>query len=78
MGNHRKRVLPSIGWYLLSGGMLLLFIYGTITFLSDSSETFWVRLGFSCIGLGLVSLFFYIARQRLIARKSDIYRDVSN
>ncbi len=70
------RMGPRLGWLLLSAGVLLLYGYGIFSFLVDTSEPLWVRLGLAGIGLGLLILFLHVLRQRLIARKTDPYRDV--
>ena len=78
MENQKTSALLGIGWFLFGGGIAVLLIYGIISFLSDPSEALWTRVGLACIGLGLVVLFFYVAYQRVISRKSDPYRDVNN
>ena len=70
------RMEPRLGWLLLSAGVLLLYGYGIFSFLVDTLEPLWVRLGLAGIGLGLLILFLHVLRQRLIARKTDPYRDV--
>ena len=67
---------PHLGWLLLGAGVLLLYGYGIYDFMTDSSEPIWVRLALGGIGLGLVILFLHVLRQRLIARKTDRYRDI--
>jgi hypothetical protein len=44
--------------------------------MTDSSEPIWVRLALGGIGLGFLILFLHVLRQRLIARKTDRYRDI--
>ena len=70
------RMGPRLGWLLLSAGVLLLYGYGIFSFLVDTSEPIWVRLGLAGIGLGILILFLHVLRQRLIARKTDPYKDV--
>ena len=67
---------PHLGWLLLSAGVLLLYGYGIYDFMTDSSESIWVRLALGGIGLGFLILFLHVLRQRLIARKTDRYRDI--
>ena len=67
---------PHLGWLLLGAGVLLLYGYGTYDFMTDSSEPVWVRLALGGIGLGLLILLLHVLRQRLIARKTDRYRDI--
>ena len=70
------RIGPHLGWLLLGAGVLLLYGYGVYDFMTDSSEPIWVRLALGGIGLGLLILFLHVLRQRLIARKTDRYRDI--
>ncbi len=70
------RIGPSLGWVLLSAGALLLYGYGIYEFMTDSLEPIWVRLALAGIGLGFLILFLQVLRQRLIARKTDRYRDI--
>ncbi len=70
------RIKPHLGWLLLSAGVLLLYGYGIYDFMTDSSEPIWVRLALGGIGLGFLILFLHVLRQRLIARKTDRYRDI--
>ncbi len=70
------RVGPYLGWLLLGAGVLLLYGYGIYDFMTDSSEPIWVRLALGGIGLGFLILFLHVLRQRLIARKTDRYRDI--
>ena len=67
---------PHLGWLLLCAGVLLLYGYGIYDFMTDSSEPIWVRLALGGIGLGFLILFLHVLRQRLIARKTDRYRDI--
>ena len=67
---------PHLGWLLLGAGVLLLYGYGIYDFMTDSSEPIWVRLALGGIGLGFLILFLHVLRQRLIARKTDRYRDI--
>ena len=67
---------PHLGWLLLCAGVLLLYGYGIYDFMTDASESIWVRLALSGIGLGFLILFLHVLRQRLIARKTDRYRDI--
>ena len=61
---------PRLGWLLLGAGVLLLYGYGIYDFMTDPSEPIWVRL--ALVGIGLL----HVLRQRLIARKTDRYRDI--
>ena len=70
------RMGPRLGWLLLGVGVLLLYGYVIYDFMADSSEPIWVRLAFAGIGLGILILFLHVLRQRLIARKTDRYKDI--
>ena len=67
---------PHLGWRLLGAGVLLLYGYGIYDFMTDASEPMLVRLAFVGIGLGFLILFLYVLRQRLIARRTDRYKDI--
>ena len=67
---------PHLGWLLLGAGVLMLYGYGIYDFMTDTLEPIWVRLAFGGIGLGILILFLHVIRQRLIARKTDRYRDI--
>ena len=67
---------PRLGWSLIGGGLLLLYGYGIYDFMTDSSEPIWVRLTLAGIGLGFLILFLHVLRQRLIAWKTDRYKDI--
>ena len=70
------RMGSRLGWLFLGAGVLLLYGYGIYDFMTDTSETIWVRLALAGIGLGFLILFLHVLRQRLIARKTDRYRDI--
>ena len=76
--NQKTKALLGFGWFLFGVGIVVLLIYGIISFLSDPSEALWARVGLACIGLGLAVLFVYVTYQRVVSRKSDPYRDVNN
>ncbi len=70
------RMGPHLGWLLLGAGVLSLYGYGIYGSMTDASEPIWVRLAVGGIGLGFLILFIHVLRQRLIARKTDRYRDI--
>ena len=78
MKNQKTSTVLGIGWLLFGTGIAVLLIFVLISFLSDTSEALWTRIGLACIALGLVVLFVYVAYQRVLSRKSDPYRDVNN
>ena len=65
-----------LGWILLGASVVLLYSYGIYDFMTNSSESIWVRLALAGIGVGFLILFLHVLRQRLIARKTDRYRDI--
>ena len=76
MGDRTTRMGPRLGWSLIGAGLLLLYGYGIYNFMTDSSEPIWVRLTLTGIGLGFLILFLHVLRQRLIAWKTDRYKDI--
>ncbi len=68
--------VPTNNWLLLGAGALLLYGYGIYDFMTDTSKLIWVRLALAGIGLGFLILFIHVLRQRLIARKTDRYKDI--
>ena len=76
MGDRTTRMGPRLGWSLIGAGLLLLYGYGIYNFMTDSSEPIWVRLTLAGIGLGFLILFLHVLRQRLIAWKTDRYKDI--
>ena len=67
---------PYLGWLLLGAGVLLLYGYSIYDFMTDASEPVWVRLALGGSGRGFLILFLHVLRQRLIARKTDRYRNI--
>ena len=76
IGDRTTHMGPRLGWSLIGAGLLLLYGYGIYDFITDSSEPIWVRLTLAGIGLGFLILFLHVLRQRLIARKTDRYKDI--
>ena len=76
MGDRTTHMGPRLGWSLIGAGLLLLYGYGIYDFITDSSEPIWVRLTLAGIGLGFLILFLHVLRQRLIAQKTDRYKDI--
>jgi hypothetical protein len=75
-GDRATRIVPRLSWILLSVGVFLLYGYGIYDFMTDTSEPILVRLALVGIGLGFLILFLYVLRQRLIARRTDRYKDI--
>ena len=76
IGDRTTHMGSRLGWSLIGAGLLLLYGYSIYDFMTDSSEPIWVRLTLAGIGLGFLILFLHVLRQRLIARKTDRYRDI--
>ncbi|CAB0150031.1 hypothetical protein PSI9734_00603 [Pseudidiomarina piscicola] len=65
-----------IGWLLMLLGVLPLVGYVSYQILADEQLPSWVKLSIGSIGMGLLILFIYVARQRFIAAKTDNYKKV--
>ena len=76
MGDRTTRMRLCLGWSLIGAGVLSLYGYGVYQFMTDTAEPIWVRLTLAGIGLGFLILFLHVLRQRLIARKTDRYKDI--
>ena len=64
------------GWLLFVVGLVIVVGYGAYEFARDDAVPALIKTGVAGIIFGLVFLFFSVLRQRLIARKTDKYRDV--
>ncbi|MEO1529324.1 MAG: zf-HC2 domain-containing protein [Planctomycetota bacterium] len=65
-----------IGWLLLISGTVSLTGLAAWEFFIESEEPIYVRLMVAAIFGGLLFLFLSVLRQRLVARKTDRYREV--
>ena len=65
-----------IGWLLLIGGILGGTGYGVYEFVTDPEASTVVKAIVGAIYGGLALLLLSVLRQRLIARRTDRYRDV--
>lgn len=65
-----------IGWLLLISGTVSLSGLAAWEFFVDSEEPLYVRLMVAAILGGLLFLFLSVLRQRLVAQKTDRYREV--
>lgn len=65
-----------IGWLLLIGAGLIIFVAFIIAFFSDSGVSVFWKMMISAFYLGWAALFVAVLRQRLIERKTDKYKDV--
>ncbi|MHC4997014.1 MAG: zf-HC2 domain-containing protein [Planctomycetota bacterium] len=64
-----------LGWALYIGGAVLLIAFATYQFFISDEEPI-VLIGFGALYLGLFFLFVSVLRQRMIASKTDKYKDV--
>ncbi len=74
------RIERGTGWILLSIGAIILLGYGGYQLLSDiindTGMPFIVKAGILGVFFGAVVLFVSVLRERIIARKTDIYREI--
>ncbi|MEA3587000.1 zf-HC2 domain-containing protein [Pseudidiomarina sp. 1APP75-27a] len=74
--NRAVRCWPLLGWLLLLLGVLPLLGYAGYQLLTDPQLPVWVRLAMGSMILGAVVLFIYVARQRVMAARTDNYKKV--
>ena len=74
------RIERGIGWILLSIGAILLLGYGGYhlihEMITDSEIPILLRIGIVSAMFGLIILLISVLRERLIARKTDIYKEI--
>ncbi len=66
----------SAGWLIFIGGLLLAGGAFLLVFLSETSVSIFEKVVFLAIYGGLGLLLYSVLRQRLIERKTDLYKDV--
>ena len=76
MNDLTVRSSRSIGWLLFVAGVMVLTGYGIYAFAVTDVEPFAVKLAVAGVFAGLIGLFISVLRQRLIARKTDKYKNV--
>ena len=76
MNDATVRTTRVLGWLLLVGGALALVGFGIYEWLLLENEPPVVKWGIAALYLGFAVLFLSVLRQRLIARKTDKYKDV--
>jgi hypothetical protein len=76
MNDMPSKASAGIGWILLIAGTLTLTGFLVWEFAISDEPPLYVKLAVSSIIFGFVSLFGSVLRQRLIARKTDPYKDV--
>lgn len=70
------RTIGIVGWVMLILGMIGFIGWQLFTFYTEPAVPTWAKIGVLLIELGTLGLFFSVLRQRLIARKTDKYRNV--
>ena len=76
MNDVTVRTTRTLGWLLLVGGALVLFGYIGYEVVSSETDAPLFKVGFLAFYLGFAVLFLSVLRQRLIAHKTDKYKDV--
>jgi anti-sigma factor RsiW len=70
------RASRGFGWLFYIAGLIVLMGYAAFEFMRDDTVDAIVKTSVAAIVLGLLLLLMSVLRQRLIAAKSDKYRDV--
>jgi len=65
------------GWMLVIIASALMVIYSFYGFIIDNDMTSFEKIMFSLLGIGGVLLFISVVRQRIIASKTDKYKDIN-
>ena len=76
MNDLTVRSSRSVGWLLFITGFVVLTGYGIYEFAMTNDEPLGVKLAVAGVFAGLTGLFISVLRQRLIARKTDKYKNV--
>ncbi len=76
MNDVTVRTSRSAGWLLFVVGTLLVCGYGAYQFAVDNTVPALVKTGVAGLVVGTILLFLSVLRQRVIARKTDKYKDV--
>lgn len=76
MNDLPAKAASGIGWIFLITGVLFLIGFATWHFAIDDEIPMLVKLAVCGTGFGLVSLFVSVFRQRMLAMKTDRYKDV--
>lgn len=71
-----SKMLGIVGWVLLIIGLIGFMGWQAFTFYTQPAVPTWAKIGVLLIELGVLGLFLSVLRQRLIARKTDKYRNV--
>ena len=74
------RIERGTGWILLSLGAILLLGYGgyhlVLELIKDKDMPLIVKTGMLGVLFGIIILFVSVMRERIIARKTDVYREI--
>lgn len=70
------RTSRGAGWLLYVAGFLVVCGYGFYEFLADDTVPALTRTGIVALVIGSLLLFVSVLRERLLARKTDKYKDV--
>jgi len=65
------------GWMFVIIGSTLMIMYSFYAFIIDNQMTSFEKIMFSFLGIGGVLLFASVVRQRMIAFKTDKYKDIN-
>ncbi len=76
MNDATVRTSRGAGWLLFIAGALLLAGVAIYEFVFATDMPPLIKYGTAALYLGLAGLFISVLRQRLIARKTDKYKDV--
>ena len=80
MNSLYARIERGTGWILFSLGAIILLSYGAYAFITslikDSDVPLLVKTGIFSAAAGLVILFVSIIRERILDRKTDVYKEI--
>ncbi len=76
MNNSSVSTSRHLGWVLFIAGVAVLGGYSIYAIAVDDNVSLGEKLGILALVLGLGGLLFSVLRERLIARKTDRYKDV--
>ena len=76
MADSTADLARAIGWLLLIGGVLALVGFAIYALVIDREAPLYIKLAIAGVYGGLAFLLLSVLRQRLIARKTDKYKDV--
>jgi predicted anti-sigma-YlaC factor YlaD len=76
MNDLTVRASRGIGWLFLVLGLVIVLGYAAYSFTVDDTVHALIKTGILGLALGMTFLFISVLRQRLIAHKTDRYKDV--